>query len=63
MFCRYLLKPLSVSLCLGLVFVSMTCPLESVVLKSLIIILWGLMCVLSFSKVSSMNVVSVAFGT
>jgi hypothetical protein len=35
---------------------------ESGVLKSPIIIMWGAMCALSFSKVSFMNVGALAFG-
>jgi len=35
---------------------------ESGVLKSPIIIVWGAMCALSFSKVSFMNVGALAFG-
>jgi hypothetical protein len=35
---------------------------ESVVLKSPTIILWGVKCALSFSKVSFMNVGALAFG-
>jgi hypothetical protein len=34
---------------------------ESEMLKSPTIIVWGSMCVLSFSKVSSMNVYALAF--
>ena len=35
---------------------------ESGVLKSLTIIVWGVMCALRFSKVSFMNVGALAFG-